>query len=268
MNTATHPTEQTPVQEVDFAAEFFGDAPASTPSVTPAPAEESGPTATPDASAVSTEAAKSEAPPAGKEDKPKSDDEKHMAAARRLGQEVSELKKQFDLVAEENRILKAKLDGTYEEPPKETPEDVAARERFKGKEEASRAVAISMFGEEALKEQVYAPESPFKQLVADEKQQSGGPSWSYLEVVTHPQPPVAAMHLLARRDFITQYGEDPRQWKSKIEAELEPIFLEKFKKQAAAPLTGAPAPTVSDARGSGGRAREKSVEELFYGEES
>lgn len=268
MSTVATP-EQT-VPPTDFASVFYDEpeaTPALTPETPPAPASEPGPAATPEASAASTEAAKETESPKGTETKGK-DEGGHMAAARRLGQEVADLKREFSVIAEENRVLKAKLDGTYQEPPQETPEEAVARAEFKGREAASRELAFNLYGKETVEREVYGDGSTFKQLVKEEMEQAKGKSWTYLEVVNSPQPPIAAMRVLARREFTKKYGDDPAQWVEKIAAELEPKILEKFKTQAAVPVTGAPAPTVSDARGSGGRAREKSIEAMFYGEGS
>lgn len=268
MSTVATPEQTATPQTIESV--FYDDAtvtPATPIETPPAPAPEPGPAATPEASAVSTDAAKDTESPKGTETKGK-DDGGHMAAARRLGQEVSDLKREFSVMAEENRVLKAKLDGTYQEPPKETPEEAVARAEFKGREAASREVAVSLYGKEALEKEVYGDGSTFKQLVKEEMEQAKGKSWTYLEVMHSPQPPIAAMRVIARREFTKKYGDDPAQWVEKISAELEPKILEKFKTQAAVPVTGAPAPTVSDSRGSGGRAREKSIEAMFYGEGS
>jgi len=268
MSTAT-PAQTAPV---DFAAVFYDETPEQ-PDVKndePAPvsAQEPGPAATPEASAASTEAAKPEAPPKGQEaekGESKKDEGGHMAAARRLGQEVADLKRDFAAMVEENRILKAKLEGTYEEPPKDTPEQAVERAEFKGRETAAREIAIGLYGKEALEAKVYGPDSEFKKLVEEEMKQANGRSWSYLEVRNHPQPPVAAMRVIARREFTQKYGDDPVKWVEKIQAELEPKILEKFKTQAATPVTGTSAPSVTEARGSGGRASKQSIEEMFYG---
>lgn len=269
MSAAVVALEQV-VTPKDLSAVFYDEPETVTPpaiETPPAPVEEPGPAATPEASAASTETAKESESPKGTEAKGK-DEGGHMAAARRLGQEVADLKREFSVIAEENRVLKAKLDGTYQDPPKETPEEAVARAEFKGREAASREVAVGLYGKDVLEKEVYGDGSTFKQLVKEEMEQAKGKSWTYLEVVNSPQPPIAAMRAIARRNFAKQYGDDPAQWVEKIRAELEPKILEKFKTQAAVPVTGAPAPTVSESRGSGGRAREKSIESMFYGEGS
>ena len=73
------------------------------------------------------------------------------------------------------------------------------------------------------------------------------------------------MRVLKEQDFIAKYGEDVTHWAEKIEAEVTARLHEQWKTQKITPVTGTSVPTVTGARGSGGRATEKSVEELFYG---
>jgi hypothetical protein len=186
------------------------------------------------------------------------DDKGHVAAARRLGQEVASLKQETARLAEENRILKAKADGTYEEPQAPTSEQVEARAEFRGRETASRAVADGLFGAEVVKTRIYDEGSEYQQLITEQP-------WLHARVVKAAQPAVEAMRVLNEQAFLAQYGTDATQWVSKIEAELTPKLLEKFKTQAATPMTGHAAPTVTEARGAGGSARERSLEETFYG---
>lgn len=262
----------TPV-EADVASIFYAGPVAPAPKVeTPAPpatVSDPGPSATPPASAVSSDPVTT-TPPVGTEksvepEPAKDPDKGHAAAARRLGSEVAELRRDLQAVTDENKVLKAKLDGTHVEPAPPTSDEIADRAEFKGREEATRPIAIGLFGQEALQTQVYDDGSPFKTLVASEAKRTNGRSWSYLEVRHHAQPPIAAMNILARKDFEQKYGEDPRQWVTKIEAELTPKLEEKFKKQVATPVTGVPAPSVTEVRGSGGTTKAKTVEQLFYG---
>lgn len=206
--------------------------------------------------------AKLETPPLGtetKEQEKKSADEKgHAAAARRLGSEVATLKRELQAVADDNRVLKAKLDGTYEEPTAPTAADVEMRAEFKGRETASRAVADGLYGAEVVQAQVYDDASPYKTLVQAQP-------WLHVRVAKSAQPTVEAMRVLKEQEFLAKYGTDATQWVSKIEAELKPKMLDEFKKQSVTPVTGRQAPSVTEARGSGGTAREKSLEDLFYG---
>ena len=268
------PTAQ-PIE--DLPSVFYGP-PAKTvlptvPAVSPT-SSDAGPTATPLASAVSpdtiapvlpTEKAaetslEKPAEKAGEKAMEKVESETgHKAAARRLGQEVSELKRGVAALTEENRVLKAKMEGTYEDPPKPTQQEMEDRAEFRGRETASRVVAEATFGVEAVKTQVYDDDSPYKQLVQTQP-------WLHARVARHPQPAMEAMRVLKEQEFLTTYGPDVTQWVAKIEAELTPRLLKDLETKATIPVTGAPAPTVTRARGSGGTTQKvRSAEELFYG---
>jgi hypothetical protein len=270
MTTATMTETPAPVVtpvpvEPDLASIFYNTtAPAAAiaPVVEPppSPTSETGLPTTPEpASVASTEPATSNESPVGTETKEKkADDKGHAAAARRLGSEVADLKRDFAVLAEENRILKAKADGTYQEPAQPTTEEVTARAEFKGRETASRAVAEGQFGAETIKTQIYDDASPYKVLVQEKP-------WLHVRVARHPQPTLEAMRVLHEQTFLKTYGDDPLQWVSKIEAELKPKLFDEFKKQAAVQPTGTRAPSVTEARGSGGRPKEMSLEQMFYG---
>jgi hypothetical protein len=155
-------------------------------------------------------------------------------------------------------VLKAKADGTYQEPVQPTSEEVATRAEFKGRETASRAIAEGQYGADIIQTQIYDEGSTYKTLVSAQP-------WLHARVARSPQPTVEAMKVLKEQEFLKTYGDDPTQWVSKIEAELRPKILDEFKKQTATPVTGAPAPSVTEARGSGGLAKERSLADVFYG---
>jgi hypothetical protein len=261
------------------ALAFYGDkgaaqqAKADTPTTTETPTAQSepGPSTTPTASVDSTETAKPGDQPKGTaetktHEKPgaqeaKADEEKgHAAAARRLGNEVKELKAQFEAVLEENKILKAKLDGTYQEPKKPTEEEIRALENFRGREAASRAVAVQLFGEERVQQEVYDKDSSYSKLMKDKP-------WLHLRVIKHDQPAVEAMRVLEADRFEQKWGSDPFQWEKKIEDALRPKLLKELKEQAEKPMTGQPAPSVTEARSTtlGERTKTLSNEDVFYG---
>lgn len=270
MTTATVTDPTAPVEtpapvEPEIASIFYPSAdpvptPAPTDSSASPPASEPGPSATPPAaSAVSTEPVKPTESPVGTETKePKPEEKGHAAAARRLGAEVADLKRELQGATDELRVLKAKADGTYQEPVQPTPQEIAERAEFKGRETSSRVVAEGVYGATVIQAQVYEEGSPYKTLVSEKP-------WLHARVARSPQPTVEAMRVLKEQEFLKMYGEDPAQWVPKIEAELRPRILEEFKKQTATPVTGAPAPSVTEARGSGGLPREQTLEQLFYG---
>lgn len=271
--TATPPVPaatDSPMTPGDLAGLFYGSEPAPA-AATPGTEAPPAPTPTPEASSMPTEAsatteekADSKEAPAGEEpaasaEKKPSQEESQRAAAARLGNQVKELTGKLRDLEEQNRVLTAKVNGTYEEPAAPTPEEVAARAEFKGREQASRSIAEEKYGAEALKEQVYAPGSEYEQLVKENP-------YIHARVMRHPQPAVAAMQALERHRFEQTYGEDSAQWKAKIEAELRPKLLAEFKQQTHAPV-GKPVPTVTDARSTSakGTPMERSISDLFYG---
>lgn len=276
-----------PPTETDVVSVFYGkgDAGADLPmrTTTPSANSESGHSATPSASADSTEPPKTGDQPkgtaetnekegskekkvsekAGEKEKEggKDQTESHRAAAARLGIEVKELRTQLaqrDATLAELRTEIEKLKGTYKEPPKPTEEQIRAQAEFEGREKASRTVAEGLYGAEAVKAKIYDPGSEYEQLIQAKP-------WVQLEVMRHPQPAVEAMRILEREAFMAKYGDDPSKWVEKIQAEIEPLLFEKFKQSTQVPPTGKEPPTVTGSRGSGGHERERSLVDIFYG---
>lgn len=284
MTTATidQPTTETPAKTdspaaTDLASVFYGpdkapDADTSKDSANPTPEPETGSSATLDkASADSTGTAKAD-PPKGtevKKDEKKPDEAGHIAAARRLGNEVKELKTQVEAMAEENRILKEKADGTYQKPKDPTPEEIRAKAEFDGRESASRQVAFEKYGKEVVRTRVYGVDENGKLLGEPSEYEAlvKAKPWIQQRVMRSEQPAMEAMRVLEQEAFIEKYGDDPTQWATKIEAELRPKIMDEFKKQTTTQPTGKEVPTVTDGRGSGGQKRERSLSEVFYGKD-
>lgn len=254
-------TTTTPAVEADLASIFY---PSVSPVVTPeasrtTPGTESGTPVTPLASTDSPDLASIESPVVPETKEKPADDKGHQAAARRLGTELSEAKKVLKTLEEENRILKAKADGTYETPAELSVREIEVRAEFKGREVSSRAVADSQFGAEVVQTQVYDDGSPYRALIAQKP-------WVHARVAQHPQPTLEAMRVLEEEKFLVKYGVDPTQWVSKIEADLKPTLLKVLQAQATIPVTGAKAPTLTEVRGSGGGdTRDRSLTDIFYG---
>jgi hypothetical protein len=186
-------------------------------------------------------------------------EESHRQAARKLGKQVQELQAQLEQLAEDNRILKAKADGTYEEPTGPTPEEIEKRAEFAGREMASRELAFQKYGEQKVLERIYEKDSEYDQL----RQQQ---PWYHMRTIQSPHPTLEAWTILEEHAFKQKYGNDPSQWAAKIIADAKPALQEEWKKTLSAPVVGTPAPTVTQARGDGGPpTRVKSMTELFYG---
>jgi hypothetical protein len=188
----------------------------------------------------------------------KGDEGGHRAAAARLGNEVKDLAAKLNDVVEENKVLKAKIEGTYKEPEKPTAKQIEDQAEFVGRERASRIEADRVHGAAVVKENIYDKDSPYEKLVKAKP-------WIQHQIIVHPQPTVEAMRVLAQETFYATYGEDPTQWVSKIEAELKPKLLEELKQQTQKPPTGQDPPSVTESRGSGGPSKERSIVDVFYG---
>ena len=266
--TTTSPVTSTPAS-IDFGSMLYGEPTPtidSKPSQVPPTTSDTSLSATPPASPVAPETVTATLPTGTDAEHAKiatpdvkpDPDAKQQASARRLGQELADKKRELAQLAESHRVLQAKLDGTYEDPPQPTREQIEARAEFRGRETASRTMANGLYGEALVHAQVYDDDSPYKQLVLEKP-------WLHARVAQHPHPAVEAMRVLKEQEFFATYGEDVTHWVSKIEAEVTSRIQEKLKTQTITPVTGTPVPTVTGARGSGGRATDKSVEELFYG---
>lgn len=231
------------------------------PPVSPEPTADSAPSPTPEESATAPAETKAEDPPKGTEDDTL---KKQLAAQRKangeLGRKVADYETQIQQLSQEMKVLKAKLDGTYEEPPAPTEEQIRAQAEFQVKEKLSRAEAAKLFGEETVQAQVYAPDSPYQQLI------QADPA-VHVRVMRSDLPVVQAMRELKRHAFETEYGSDPEQWEAKIADKLKPKFFTEFKKQLAQTPVGQTVPTVSEARAQAREAtpRERSLAELLYG---
>lgn len=243
---------------------------ATSDATTSTPTPETGSAATPQESAVPAGTVKADpqkdagaeqakAAEAKKAEEKAKAEESHRAAARKLGGEVKELKTQLAQVLEDNRILKARLEGTYEEPQQPTPEQIAERAKFEGRELASRELAYEKYGQDKVDERIYADQSEYKGLISQEP-------WYHVRVANSPHPTLEAWTVLEEHAFKETYGTDPTQWAAKIIAEAKPAIVEEFKKTLHVTPTGQPAPSVTQARGDGGpTARPKTLAELMYG---
>lgn len=270
MTTAIDPSTApaqaaSPAEPTHLSALLYGSEPTA-----PATPTEDVPAQTPDtdtsltletAPATPPVDAKPETPQPGPEAKEKADkEESQRAAAARLGREVQEIKGKFDALAEENKILKAKLDGTYEEPVEPTAQQIAHKAEFEGRERASRAIAEEAYGAEAVQAKIYDKDSPFQVLVKARPEVQ-------IEIMRAPQPAVAAMRVLERQAFIDKYGENPTQWEEKIIAAAKPRLLDEFKKQITTTPLGGRVTSVTDARTTSPKqeGRDKSLASLLYG---
>lgn len=213
--------------------------------------------ATPPADAKPEPVAKAEEKP-----DPVAEQLKHQtSAARRLGKENQELKDRLARIEAQQEEALAKANGTWREPPKPSPERIAQEADFRGREKAARPIADQEFGAEAVQKAIYDADAPFTVLSEKKKH-------LLVEVSEHPQPPVAAMRILAREDFMAKHGEDPRKWEEKIIEGAKAKLFEEFKKTLETQPVGKDVPTVSTARSAGGGSdvrKEERIADILYG---
>lgn len=239
--------------------------PASTSSATASPSADSAP----DGKAVASQPDQSTTPSSSSDEKTDERNDlaaRHAAAARRLGNQVKELTAKLHEAMEKVRVLEAKASG--EPPPSEpSPEDIAAREHFRGRELASRELAFQLYGEDAIKRRVYG-------ILPDGKDVEGGGDFAHLvkeqpwiqwEVKEHPHPTIAAYRALLRQEWVDTYGDDPSQWEARVIEKVKPKLLEDLRRQLSMQPTGEAKPSITTVRGSGLATKPASIEDIFYG---
>ena len=235
--------------------------PAQKQDTDPAPAAKVD--ATPPADAKQEPVAKAEEKT---DDKPDPKDEQlkaQTAAARRLGKEKADLERKLEDQSAQIEELKARIDGTWKEKPKPSDDQVRKKVAFDARVEASRAIAEQEFGADEVEKAIFGgKDAPWIALTSRPDKQH-----LIVEVSEHPQPPVAAMRILAREAFMEKFGEDPRKWEEKILEAAKPKLFAEFKKQLEQQPVGKDVPTVSTARQSGGPAarKEQRLADLLYG---
>lgn len=267
----------------DVAHALFGttmtatsaDAPTATIPET-SPAATTSATAAPSADSEQRDAAaapqptKTEAPSSSSEaSKDERDDlaARHAAAARRLGNQVKELTAQLNEALTKIKALEAKQDGDSSLPSEPSPEDIAAREHFRGREIASRELAFQLYGEDVVKQRVYGitPEGKDVEGGGDFANLVKAKPWVHVEVREHPQPTIAAYRALLRQEWMDRYGEDPSQWEKLVIEKVRPKLLEELRRQLSAQPIGEAGPSLTAVRGTGSAPKPRSIEDIFYG---
>lgn len=241
----------------------------SEPSTTSATAEPSADSTASDTAAAS-QPENTTTPSSSPEEKTGERDDlaaRHASAARRLGNQVKELTAQLNEALAKIKSLEAKQNGEEVPSTEPTPEEIAARENFRGREMASRELAFQLYGEDTIKQRVYG-------LLPDGKEVEGGGDfanlvkakpWIHLEVKEHPHPTIAAYRALLRQEWMDRYGEDPSKWEQLVIEKVKPKLLDDLRRQLSAKPTGEAGPSITNARGAGMPAKPRSIEEIFYG---
>lgn len=163
--------------------------------------------------------------------------EEQRAANRRMGTEVK---------AAQAKIaqLEAKLNGTYQEPQEPSADEKDRLAEFRGREAASRKMAIERYGEDTVMSQIYADESPYQKLITAEP-------WLHARTARADQPVEEALRILRERRVYDELGHDPDKWEQAISDKLRPIILAELKQQASSDkaLLGKEVPGVGTVRG-------------------
>ena len=165
--------------------------------------------------------------------------------ATKLGQENKELKKSHSALVKELEVVKAKLDGTYQDPPPISPEQQTAMEKFKARVEIDNQLMIDQYGAEQIQKLIWDTDSPYQQLEIMD------PALK-MRVSNATRPVLEAMKVVEEHKFFEKYGRDPVKIREAIIAEERENLTAEIK----AELKGKPISTVNSLSGATGAPRE------------
>jgi len=151
--------------------------------------------------------------------------------ANKINQENLEIKRQNEALQHQFSILNKKLDGTYNpevddvRPP--DPDVIADTADAAGRIKASRAMAVSQYGEEHLNKMLFNPEAPFRQIQDNPVIR--------MRVLSSDTPVLEALKIVKEKEFFDKWGYDPetiqkRMWES-AKAELKEEVLKELKEK-------------------------------------
>lgn len=232
----------------------------------PADAEDGAEKKPPSPAKVDPPPKKDDTPPlAAKPGEWESEDNPHKKRADELEKRVKDTRDSFTKVTQElaalkkqGEVLGKKVDGTYDpevDDKAPDPDTVAAearqREVLDIKTKASKDAAYRIYGKEAVDAAIFAEGSPYSAIEEAE------PDTHMHRVMAADSPVIAAMELLAEREFTGKWGSSPKDIESRIRADeralAEKEITERLEKKYAdrstkreAQVTG-----IADARGSG-----------------
>jgi hypothetical protein len=161
--------------------------------------------------------------------------------------EKARLEKQMTALQEDIAVLNAKLDGTYVEPDKPTPEQEKQFAGLQAKVKASKALAYKEHGQETVDAQVFADEAPYKKL------EQAHP-WMLARCLHSEHPIQEALSILKEQEVFDTLGRDIETIRKKIEDELRPKLTKEILKQAkdGTIQTGKEVPGLGQVRSAGG----------------
>lgn len=165
--------------------------------------------------------------------------------ATKVNKDNQELKKSYSALSEEMKVLRAKLEGTYVEPPPVPIDQLTEIERFKARVEADNAAMIEQFGAETIQKLIWDADGPYQQMEIMDP--------SLKQRVTNAKRPVQeAYRIVQERQFFEKYGNDPLKIKDAIIAEAREELIAEVKTK----LKGQPIETINSLSGVNGAPRE------------
>jgi hypothetical protein len=224
------------------------------------PAAESGDlkkTDTPPVKEASKESGGESAPPAPKADDDKAGFEKRywdtQKWATQISQENTELKRNLEGQAKMIQKISKQLEGEWTQEDEDafqqdnaqpSPEDQVTDANIKGRIDASRSAAFTIYGKETVEKLLYADDAPFRAIQDDPVVKA--------KVLSSEAPVIAAIQIVKARQFYDKWGYDPEtieaNMRKTITAELKETITQEvmkgFTKQASLPQT------LRDVRGS------------------
>jgi len=176
-------------------------------------------------------------PKAAESEKPKDDADdkiqKQLRDTKKWANDINmqhvETQRKLDATLRELDTVKKKLDGTYEEPKRESADEVIERERLNIKVAASIEAAKEMFGEETVQNFIFAEDAPFKELEKDPAIRA--------RVYTKALPVVEAIRVVKEHEAKKKYGDTPEAMAKAIEKELTEKLTKEITEKVKAEFT-------------------------------
>lgn len=157
-------------------------------------------------------------------------------------------KQENDALKERLKVLEAKMDGTYVEPPSPSPDQLEEHKLWQERVKIDNAHMIDQYGEEEVQKRIWDPQSPYMQLEKSDP--------LIAERMRRATRPVEeAWKIVERYEFEQKYGTEPDAIKSAIIAE----YKQQLEQELAAERKGVNRTTidsVSTLSGLGGVARQ------------
>jgi hypothetical protein len=127
---------------------------------------------------------------------------------------ATQTKQENERLKERLKVLEAKMDGTYIEPPSPSPETVEELKLWQERVKVDNAHMIQQYGEEEVQRRIWDPQSPYMQLEKSDP--------LIAERMRRATRPVEeAWKIVERFEFEQKYGTEPDAIKAAIIAEYK-----------------------------------------------